>query len=178
MANHAHPISFNQFKCYNANILKQNKTLHNGIHTQIHTDLPWKPRREKSAFLELHSLSLFLSLHYIKCLQYNIRFQPTSETLIPIPELENHGPKNPIPWIAKPLTIIPPKTAQKNFSGAPPPNPRIRVADNGFRANTRKTDRGALAGYPPVTPLRRRHIARGASRARGQTPCKEYNINP
>jgi len=82
------------------NILKQNETLHNGIHTQIHRDLPWKPQREKPSFLELHLLSLFLSLHYIKCLQYNIRFQPTSETLIPIPELENHGPKNPIPWTA------------------------------------------------------------------------------
>ena len=75
------------------NILKQNETLHNGIHTQIHKDLPWKPRREKPAFLELHSLSLFLSLHYIKCLQYNIRFQPISETLIQIPKLETMGQK-------------------------------------------------------------------------------------
>ena len=36
-------VSFKLFKCYTANILKQNKTLHNGIHTQIHIDLPWKP---------------------------------------------------------------------------------------------------------------------------------------
>ena len=101
------------------NIFKQNKTLHNGIHTQIHTDLPWKPRREKPAFLELHTISLFLSLHYIKCLQYNIRFQPTSKTLILIPELENHGLQNRLPWIAKPLTIIPPKTTQHIFSPEP-----------------------------------------------------------
>ena len=67
------------------------------------------PEGKKPAFLELHMLSLFLLVHYIKCLQYNIRFQPTSKTLIPILELENHGPKNPIPWTAKPLTIIPPK---------------------------------------------------------------------
>ena len=37
---------------------------------------------------------------------------------------------------------------------------------------------GELAGYPPMTPLWHRRIARGASRARAQTPCKEYNINP
>ena len=36
---------------------------------------------------------MFLSLYYIKCLQYNIRSLPTSETLIPKPQLENHGPK-------------------------------------------------------------------------------------
>ena len=96
--------------------------------THKYTEIyPGNHEGKKPAFLELHSLSLFLSLHYIKCLQYNIGFQPTSKTLIPIPELENHGPKNPIPWIAKPLTIIPPKTAQKKIfrgSSPEPPDPR------------------------------------------------------
>ena len=85
----------------------------NGIHT-IHRDYPRNPEG-KNYLCRASPLSLFLSLHYIKCLQYNIRFQPTSETLIPIPELEIDGPKNPIPWIAKPLTIILPKTTQKNY---------------------------------------------------------------
>ena len=115
-------------------------------YTQIY---PGNPEGRKPA-LELHTLSLFLSLHYIKCLQYNIRFQPSSETLIPILKLENHESKNPIPWTAKPLTIIPPKTTQNFFfSGAPPPNPQIHVADNGFRANAWKTDRGGPSELPP-----------------------------
>ena len=136
-------VSFNLFKCYNANILRQNKTLHNGIHTQIHRDLPWKPRRGKPTLLELHSLSLFLSLHYIKCLQYNIRFQSTSKTLIPIPELENHGPKNPIPWIAKPLTIILPKTTQNFFFGGSTPEPSDPRCRYDFNAYTPKPIGGA-----------------------------------
>ena len=115
---------------------------------------PRNPEGKKLAFLELHTLSLFLSLHYIKCLQYNIRFQPTSETLFPKPELENHGPKNPIPWTAKPLIIISPKTTQFFFAGALPPNPRICVADTVLVLTHRKPTRGALVGYPPMTPLR------------------------
>ena len=46
-----------------------------------------------------------------------------------------------------------------------------------FKLTLGKPTRGTLAGYPPVTPLRRRRIAR-ASQAWAQTPCKEYNINP
>ena len=67
-------------------------------------------------------------------------------------------------WTEKPNTMDR-KTAYNNtakngpkknfFSGAPPPNHQIRVADNGFRANARKTDRGALAGYPPPAQAHR-----------------------
>ena len=62
--------------------------------------------------------------------------------------------KNPIPWTAKPLTIIPPKMTQKNFLGALPPNPQIRVADNSFGANALKTDRGVPSGLPPSSTSR------------------------
>ena len=41
------------------------------------------------------------------------------------------------------------KNDPKKFSGAPPPNPRICVADNGFGANALKTDRGDPSGLPP-----------------------------
>ena len=92
------------------------------------------------------------------------------------------------PWTEKPNTMDC-KTVYHNnakndtiyFLGAPPSNPQIHVVDNSFGANSPKTNRGALAGYPPVTPLRRarrKRIVLGASRARGQTPCKEYSINP
>ena len=77
--------------------------------TNKYTKITLETPKGKPTFLELHTLSLFLSLHYIKFLQYNIRFQPTSKTLILKLELENHGPKTPIPWTTKPLIEIPPK---------------------------------------------------------------------
>ena len=107
---------------------------------------------KKPTFLELRLLSLFHRLHYIKCLQYNIRFQPTSETLIPIPELENHGLKNLIPLTTKQLItekVKKQKSNPKKILGPLPPNPWIRVADNGFGANTLKTNRGGPSGLPP-----------------------------
>jgi hypothetical protein len=85
-------------------------------YTHKYTKITLETSKGKTNFLRA-SLALFVSFIAlgIKCLQYNIRFQPTSETLIPKPELENQGPKNPIPWTAKPLIGIPPKTTQFFF---------------------------------------------------------------
>ena len=93
------------------------------------------------------------------------------------------------PWTEKPNTMDR-KTAYHNtakngpnffFRGLHPQTPRSALRITVFELTLGKPTGGALAGYPPVTPLRRarrRRIARGASRARAQTPCKEYNINP
>ena len=93
------------------------------------------------------------------------------------------------PWTEKPNTMDC-KTAyhntakngpKKNFEGPCPRTPRSALRITVFELTLGKSTGGALAGYPPVNPLRharRRCIARGASRARAQTPCKEYNINP
>ena len=43
--------------------------------------------------VRLSPLSLFLSLHFIKCLQYNIRYLPISKTLILKLELDYNGLK-------------------------------------------------------------------------------------
>ena len=155
------------------NILKQNQTLHNGIHTQIHRDLPWKPWREKPTFLELHSLSFsFIALYKMFTIQYKV------STNLRNP---NSNSEIRMPWTAKQLItekVKKWKSSPKHFSRALLPNPPIRIVDNGFGANAPKSTEGSLVGYPHMTPLSRRHITRGASRARGQTPCKEYNINP
>ena len=86
-------------------------------YTQIY---PGNPEGKKPAFLELLLLSLFLSLHYIECLQYNISYLPTSETPIPNPELENHGQKNHWPKIAKNN----PKNFSRGPAGTHAPQPR------------------------------------------------------
>ena len=60
------------------------------------------------------------------------------------------------PWTEKPNTMDcktayhnTAKNNPKNFFGALPPNPQIRIADNGFRANAQKTDRGGPSRLPP-----------------------------
>ena len=116
-------------------------------YTQIY---PGKPEGKNQLSWSFTRSLFFLSLHYIKCLQYNIRFQRTSETL------------NSNIRIRKPLTEKPNtmdyKTAyhnttknnsKKKNSKAPHPNPRICVADNGFGANALKIDKGGPSGLPP-----------------------------
>ena len=60
------------------------------------------------------------------------------------------------PWTEKPNTMDcktayhnTAKNDPKKFSGAPPQNPQIRIADNGFGANAPKTNRGGPSGLPP-----------------------------
>ena len=115
--------------------------------THKYTEITLETLKGKISFLRA-SLTLFVSFIALKCLQYNIRFQPTSETIIPILELECHGLQNTSSlkkWKKR-------KRNPKFFSGVLSPNPRIRVVDNGFQDNAQKPIEGALAGYPPVTP--------------------------
>ena len=90
------------------------------------------------------------------------------------------------PWTEKPNTMDC-KTAYHNtakndpnffFRGLHPQTPGSTLRIMFFELMLKKQTRGALAGYPLVTPLQRRAIERGASRAQDQTPYKEYNINP
>ena len=86
------------------------------------------------------------------------------------------------PWTKKPNTMDC-KTAYHNTAkngpkfflrGLCPQTPRSALRITVLELMLWKLTGGALSGYP----LRRRHIAHGANRDRGQTPCKEYNINP
>ena len=102
---------------------KQEKKKDNGIHTQ-YKEITLETPKGKTNFRD-SQLYLFLSLHYIECLQHNIRSLPTFETLIPKLELENHG-----------LNIVRRKTVKndqkKKFSGfsLEPPDPHCEY---GFR---------------------------------------------
>ena len=87
--------------------------------------LPWKPKREKLAF-RVSLLSLFLSLHYKKCLQYNIRYSPTSKT-------SNSKTRIRKPWAENYW----PKTTKNN----------PKFFSRGLRPLT--LDRGPLASMPP-----------------------------
>ena len=132
------------------NIHKQNRALHNGIHTQIHKDYRGNPKG-KNQLSRASLLSLFLWLHYIKCLQYNIRFLPPSKTPIPNPELETHGSKNPYHG----LKIFHWKTTKNNpprkkFGGSTP-KPRIRVADT-ILVLTNRNKQGGPSGIPHCDP--------------------------
>ena len=57
-----------------------------------------------------------------------------------------------MPWTAKQLITEKMKKRKSNpkkISGALPPNPQIRVADNSFGANAPKTDSGGPSELPP-----------------------------
>ena len=128
------------------------------------------PRNPKGKTIFLRaSLALFVSfiaLYKMFTIQYKVStnlWNPNSNTGIRKP-----WPKNPIPWIAKLLIIISAKiTKKKKFGGRAlePLDPRCGY---GFGANALKTDRGVPSRLPPCDP----------PWGRGQTPCKEYNINP
>ena len=118
--------------------------IHN--YTQIY---PGNPEGKKPAFLELHLalFVLFITLYKMFTIQSKV------STNLQNP---NSNSKIRMPWTAKPLITEKAKKRKSNpkkFSGALPTNPQIRIAGNGFRANARKLTRGALTGYPPMTPL-------------------------
>ena len=90
--------------------------------------LPWKP--EGKTNFRASPFSLFLSLHFIECLKYNIRYLLASKILIPKSELQNHGPKT-----------ICRKTVESKpfFFGVLPLNHHIHIANMVLSANTFKS---------------------------------------
>ena len=128
---------------------------------------PGNPEGKKPAFLELH-LALFVSfiaLYKIFTIQYKISTN-----------LQNPNSNSKIrnPWAEKPNTMDR-KTAYHNtakndpknfFRGLRPRTPKSALRITVFELTLGKPTGGALAGYPPVTPLRRarrRRIARDTS---------------
>ena len=92
------------FKCNNAYRFLGKKKKDNGIHTQ-YTEITLETLKGKNSF-RASFIYLFLSLHYIEWLQYNIRYLTTFETLIPKLQLENRGIKTVCrKAIRKPLKI-------------------------------------------------------------------------
>ena len=105
-------------------------------------------------------LSLFLSFHYIKFLQYNIRFLPTSET----PNSKSIIRK---PWSKNPnhgLNTIHLKSVKKTqffYRGGSALKLWNLCCGYGFGSNSPKLIGGSQVGYPPLArPLQAHRVCR------------------
>ena len=138
--------------------------------THKYTEITLETLKGKTSFLRA-SLALFVSfiaLYKMFTIQYKVSTN-----------LQNPNSKTRIrkPWAEKPNTMDC-KTAKNNpifFLGGSTLEPTNLRCRYGFGANAPKTDRGGHSGLPPSDASASRVKA---SQHWGQTPCKEYNINP